>query len=139
MVLAQPVYPPLRMVPDGLGIFFGLCHQLVALAQKPAQAAIDEARLVPRGFASLGGLNGLVNQCVRVVGRTTLVPTKCQRYTQQRIGFGWGRPLGQLLAQGLGTTKIAQRMEAQRLNAGPQGTFNIFQSGRHGLAVSNRH
>jgi hypothetical protein len=61
MIFAHPVYPPLRMVPDSLRAFFGARHQLVAFAQKAAQATVDETGLVLCGVAPLGGFNSLVN------------------------------------------------------------------------------
>jgi hypothetical protein len=139
VVFAHLVYPPLRVVPDGLRIFFGQRHQRVLLAQEAAQAAVDETGLVPRGLAAFGRFNGLIDQGVRRVRRVHLRPAQCQHHTKQRIGFGRRWALGQLLAQGFGAAEPAQCVKAERLNAGPQRALNFSQRSRHGLAASNGH
>ena len=153
VVLAHPVYPPLRVVPDRLRMFFRLGHQCVALAQEAAQAAVDEAGLVHRGLVALGGFHGLVHQRVggvtgtvalrQVAGsrvaRAAFRTGQRQRNTQQGVGLRWRRPLGQLLAQRFGPAKPAQRMKTQGLHAGPQAGVDVFERSGHGAAAANGH
>ncbi len=139
MIFTHTVYPPLRMIPDSLRIFFSQRHQRITFAQESAQATIDKAGLMTRSFAALGRFNGLVNQRMGRVGAISVVATQCQCHTKQRVGFGWRRAFSQLLAQGLGAAKPAQRMKTQRLHTRPQLGVHIFQGGRHGLAVPHGH
>ena len=139
MVYAHPVYPPLRMVPDGLRAFFGQRHQLALLAQEAPQAAVDEASLVLRGVAALGCFNRLIDQRVGGVRRVFFGASQRQRNAQQRIGFRRRRAFGKLLTQRFGAAQPAQGMKGQRLNAGAQLRVHILQGRRHRLAIANGH
>ena len=139
VVFAQAVHPPLRVVPDGLRVAVGLGDQRVTLAQKSAQAAVDEAGLMARAFAAFGGFNRLVHQHIRGVGCVFLIPGQRQRHTQQGIGFRRWRAFGQLLAQGFGAAQPTQGVKSKRLHTGAQGGVHLFQCGGEGLAVPHGH
>ena len=127
VVLAQALHPPGRMVPARHGVVVGGRHQGVALAQKAAQAAVDERGLRARGRVVLGRLHRLVHQGKGFVGRGLWVPAQRQRAAQQGIGGGCGGAGGQLSAQGLGTPGLAQDLEQQGLHAGAQSSIHRRQ------------
>ena len=111
----QPLDPPARVVPAGHRVAVGGAHQGVALAQKAAQAGIDEARLRSHAGVVLGRLDRLVHQGEGLVGCAWRIPGQGQSREQQRVGCGRWRAAGQPGAQRLRATELAQRMKRQRL------------------------
>ena len=118
VVLADPVDPPLRVVPDRLRVFFGDGDQLVALTQKPAQTTVDKTGLVGGGFAAFCSFDGLINQRMRRVRRLVFAPNQRQNNAQERVCFRRRRASGELLAQGFCAAQPAQGMKPQGLNTG---------------------
>ena len=139
MVFADTVNPPLRMVPDSLGFALARGQHGLAFAQKPAQTAVDETRLVSGFFALLGSFYRLVHQGVSGIKRLIDLRGQRQRHTQQGISLRRWLAADQLLAQSLGQTQPAQRMKAQGLNAGPQVGCKALQLGCHGAAGAHCH
>jgi hypothetical protein len=136
VVASQPLDPPARMVPLCDRFMLGRGDQFVALAQKTAQAGVDEARLRTRRGIALGGLDRLVDQRERLVGGRRVVPAKRERGAKQRVRLGRWRAFGEMAAQRLGTSEPAQHLEAEGLHAGAQRRLHGFEGDGTGNAAA---
>jgi hypothetical protein len=90
MVALEALDPPARMVPLRDRLAVGGGHQLVALAQEAPQAGVDEAGLRARRRVALGGLDRLVDQRERLVGRALGVPASASAVHSSASAGGGG-------------------------------------------------
>ncbi|MPM99607.1 hypothetical protein SDC9_146799 [bioreactor metagenome] len=136
MVFPEPGNPPGRVIPDGHWIAVGRAHQGIALAQKAAQAGIDETGL-RACRAILGGFHGLVDQGEGRIRGLRLIPGQSQRRAQQGTDLGCRCARRQLLLQRLGTSQIAQHLEQQGLHSRTQALRHLCQHSLAGLATQD--
>ena len=140
MVAPHALDPPGRVVVAGLPVGIHLGHQIGLLAQKPAQAGVDHARLRSHAAHRTCSRHGLIDhgECVIAgLGRIVLpaLHRRCrigrqqqrQRRTQQRGHRCWRWLVGQHGQQRTRCTQVAQGMEGQRLHARAQRAGHLGQ------------
>ena len=127
MIALQAFDPPRRMVPARHRVLRHGLHQRSPLAQKSAQAGVDEGRLWPQRWTPFGRFHRLIDQREHLVGRLRLGLRQRQAGAQKCIGRRGRRAARQLPAQGLGQTEPAQRVKRQRLRTWAQGRLHTTQ------------
>ena len=88
---SEPVNPPARVVPHGHQVTICRSNQRVALAQKAAQAGIQEIGTGPCCSLLLCGLDSLVHEGKRRIGCVFFSPGQRQCRAQQRLHLRCGR------------------------------------------------
>ena len=125
------------MVPLRDRVLVGGGDQRITLAQKTAQAGVDEPGLTAHRRVALGGLDGLTHQRERRIRSRLFLPRQRECGAQQVVHTRRRIARSQLLAQRLRAAQLAQCLEQQGLHAGTQTALDLFEHGRGRLALAH--